>query len=256
MIKKFALGFHSYFSGLGFWTKNSSLLRLSLIPLVINFVFLCAGLVYSINHISDVVSHIVSQPEAWYQYILYYFVVILTTVSLFLIVVFIVLTLANVLAFPFNSLLAERALRIHEPAHGGKGQWFAKAKANLAALFRRTLVFLIVGCLLIIATLIPGLGVIGAGVGVFLMAYDRLDYGFDHFAWTFQQRKRFVRGNFWEIMGFAVGLGLTTSIPMLNILIQPGSVVAGSLMVAKINRREVTLEGSHSQAPRQPPTTS
>jgi len=249
-MKKFKYGFQSYFVGFGYWMKNSSLLRLSIIPVAINFVFLVAGFIFSINHVGEIVEKIISSPQFWYQYILYYILYALTFLSLFLIILFIVLTAANLLAFPFNSLLAEKAIHIHEPSPKEKTRWLKKTWTNLGALFRRTLVFLTVGGLLIVATLIPGLGVIGAAIGIFLLAYDRLDYGFDHYGLHVDLRKKFVRENFWEVLGFAAGLGLTSSIPVVNILAQPGGVVAGALMVAKLTGRDSSLERTHSQTPR------
>lgn len=255
-MKSFARGFHNYFVGLGFWMKNSSLLRLSIIPLILNFIFLIWGLVFAISHVSEVVSRIVSAPQVWYQYFLYYLLVLLTALGLFLVVVFLTLTVANLIAFPFNSILAERALKLHDHEPGLQTHWFIKVKTNLGAMVRRTIIFLIIGGALLIAGLIPGLGILGGVVGVFLMAYDRMDYGFDHFTWTFSQRKQFVKTHFWEIAGFAAGLGLTSGLPVINILAQPGSVVSGALLVADISGRNTPLEGHHSQASGRPPEKS
>lgn len=252
-MKNFIVGFNKYFTGIGFWMKNSSLLRLSIIPLILNFVFLVGGFVFSLNYLPDVVNRIISAPHIWYQYILYYFVVMLTAVSLFILVFFVVFIMANLLAFPFNGIIAERALKIHEPLERPKHPVLKQLRINFLAMTRRTFVFLIIAIILACAALIPGLGVVGAGIGVFLMAYDRLDYGFDHFVLPFDQRMRFVKANFGEILGFAAGFGLTAMIPVINILIQPGSVVAGALLVSEIKRRESSVEGTHTQTSRGTP---
>jgi CysZ protein len=220
-----------------------------MIPIIINFVFLVSGFIFSINHVGEIVEKIVSDPHFWYQYVLYYILYVVTFLSLFLIILFVVLTAANLLAFPFNSLLAEKAIHIHKQSPKERARWIKKTWSNLGALLRRTLIFLIVGGVLILATLIPGLGVIGAAIGIFLLAYDRLDYGFDHYGLTFEARKKFVREHFLEVLGFAVGLGLTSSIPVVNILAQPGGVVAGSLLVVKLTGRDPLLERPHSQTP-------
>lgn len=257
-MRKFIKGFQHYFLGLSFWTKNSSLLRLSIIPLILNFIFLVAGFVFSLNKLPDLVNKIISTPQLWYQYILYYVVLLVTALSLFLIVFFLTFVLANLIAFPFNGIIADRALKIHEVVPGSNHPIFKKARINMIAMVRRTIVFLIIGVILVFAALIPGLGIIGAGIGVFLMAYDRLDYGFDHFALTFNERREFIKAHFGEFLGFAAGFGLTATIPVINILIQPGSIVSGALLVSELhrNRRDSPLERNHSQTSRGTPTIS
>lgn len=260
-MRKFAKGFQHYFLGLSFWTKNSSLLRLSIVPLILNFIFLVAGFVFSLNRLPELVNKIISIPEFWYQYILYYAVLLITALSLFLIVFFLTFVLANLVAFPFNGIIAERALKIHEPVSGTTHPALKKAQINFAAMVRRTIVFLIIGVVLAFASLIPGLGIVGAGIGVFLMAYDRLDYGFDHFAWSFNERREFIKAHFGEFLGFAAGFGLTATIPVINILIQPGSVVSGALLVRElaapsVTRRDSSVERNHSQTSRGTPPIS
>lgn len=247
-MKNFAFGFSTFFGGLRLWARTPALLKLSIIPFLVDFVFFVGGLIFAMAQIPTLLAHIVSQPEFWYQYVWYYFVMIVTALSLFLIVIFIVFVAANLLLFPFNDILADRVLEIHHALpHREKGlkSWWQKTKRNSSAMAKKTIILLVVAGFLALATLVPGLGFFAALIGVFIMAFDRLDYSFDHYQWTFKQRVSFMKSNLGAVLGFATGLGLTTAIPMINILAMPGSVVAGASLVAHLSQR-TNLERSHS----------
>src|SRR5690242_14375519 len=101
---KIARGFHLYFSGLGFWFHRKSLLRLSIIPFILDFICISLGLTFTAIKLPLAVSYLVSKPSVWYQYFLYYFIFALTGLTLFFLTIFVVSVLANLIAFPFNDL--------------------------------------------------------------------------------------------------------------------------------------------------------
>src|SRR5205807_207024 len=98
--------------------------------------------------IPEIVAHLVHKPELWYQFIWYYFILILTSLSLFFIVIFIVFIFANLLAFPFNDLLAEKTLALNSALpekKAGLKSWASKSVKNMNAMFKKTLIMLVVG---------------------------------------------------------------------------------------------------------------
>jgi CysZ protein len=252
-MRSFVRGFSGYFAGLRFWMRTRSLFALSLIPLILNMVLFAAGLVFAISKIPEVVAYVVHKPEVWHQYVLYYFVLILTALTFFILTLFTVTVVANFIAFPFNDKLAEKtlmltgALETHPITFKG---WLRGSAKNMAAMLKKALFLLVIAGVLLFAALIPGLGLIAGFIGVFLITFDILDYSFDHFHLSFQERMRFIRGHFLEMLGFTFALGLTTAIPVLNMLMLPGSVVSGARLVADIKKRSPSIERSHPQTPR------
>jgi uncharacterized protein involved in cysteine biosynthesis len=250
-MTRIASGFSIYFRGMKLWATQRELLRLSAIPFFIDLVCLALGFYFTITRLPGVVAKIVHAPELWYQYVFYYLVLLITSLSLFFIVIFVVFIFANLLTFPFNDLLAERTLRIlsafpeGETNNGRLRSWLRKSVTNSSAMAKKTLILLIVGGVMMVSTLLPGLGFLAALVGVFLMAFDRVDSSFDHFQWPLRRRIDFVKEHFLEMIGFAGALGLTTAIPVINILVMSGSVVAGATLVAHLTKGESKLERSH-----------
>jgi CysZ protein len=253
-MKRFAKGFHLFFAGLRLWIRSKKLLGISAFPLVIDFFCLAGGAYVAFLKIPSITAMIVSAPVFWYQYLLYYFVMIITALSLLLIVIFGVYVVASLLTFPFNDILAERTLRHHEVLQGeprGFKGWMKRSAANSGAMFRRTAILLVVGCFLFLSTLIPGVAVIAGFISAVILATDRIDYSFDQFGWSFKQRVSFIKSALPEIVGFAAALGLTSLIPIINILIMPGSIVAGAVLVSDLIKKGPTpLERPHSQASR------
>jgi len=212
-VKNIFKGFKIYFDGLKFWLRSPALLRLSIIPLLIDFVIFAGALVFAMSELPKIMGQIVSQPDFWYQYLWYYFLWLLTALSLFLIVMFFAFVVANLLAFPFNDLLAEKTLLLHEALperSSGVKSWAKKTAKNAASMAKKTVFLIIIAGILALATLLPGLGIIASFIGVFMMAVDRVDYSFDHHVMTFKQRLSFVKSNYTLILGFALGMGLTT----------------------------------------------
>jgi CysZ protein len=244
-----ARGFWIYFRGLKLWASHRELWSLSIIPFLLDLICLIAGLFYTFTKGPLIVGHFLQRPDIWYKLILYYGALALTILSLFFAVVFVVFIVGNLLAFPFNGMMAEKTLLIMEAHSDEEKSWgsiLKKTMRNTGAMFKKTLILLVAGVFIFAATLIPFLGLIGAALSIFLMAYDRVDYSFDHYRWSFKQRVSFVKSHLPEMIGFSVALGLTTVLPIINMLVMPGSVVAGASLVADIQKRNPSLERSHT----------
>jgi CysZ protein len=212
-------------------------LRLSIIPFFIYLICLVAGITFAIAKLPETVRFVIAPPQVWYQYILYYALMVLTAVAFFFITLFVSSVVGNLVAFPFNDALSEKTLLMTNSLVESKWEfrtWVSKSVKNLGAMARKAMVLLIAGGLLFFAALIPGLGVVAGAIGIFIMAVDLMDFTFDHFQMSFSERKAFVRSNLPEMIGFTGGLALTMTIPIVNMLALPGSVVAAAWLFSKI----------------------
>jgi uncharacterized protein involved in cysteine biosynthesis len=243
-VSGFALGFFTYFRGLQVWLRSGALLRLSIVPWVLDAFCMMLGLYYAGTHVGAVTASFWSlfarQPEHWYQFALYYGLYALTGLSLFFLVILFVVIFANLIVFPINDSMAEKTLRLEGavlPGTRGARAWAGKSIRNTLAMVEKAAVLLGAGSLLTLgALLIPGFGFIAAAAGVFLIAIDRMDYACDQYQMGFGARMSLIRANFATVAGFATALGLMTAIPFVNVLLMPGGVVAGACLVAQLRR--------------------
>src|SRR6185369_11713891 len=105
---------------------------------------------------------------------------------------------------------------------------------NFSAMMQKGIVYIPIIALLVLGALIPGLGIIAAILGVFLLTYELFDFSFDACHMTFKQRIAFIKAHLGLIVGWSTALGLTTLIPGINILIMPGSVVSAAWLFYKL----------------------
>lgn len=230
-------GFFIFFEGIKLWLSERSLRRISLIPFFIDGIGLIAGVYLTFQLIPLVIEKILVRPEVGFQLLLYQLLVLVVSISLFFVVLFILFIFANLLALPFNDLLAERTLRLRLSFPAGPRnikEWLLRNARNLKTTAIKTGILLVAGVVLALASLIPVAGVFAAFVGIFLLATDRLDYTFDHYHLSFRERLLFIRTHHLEMLGFTLALAGCMAVPVINILVYPGSVVGGALMVAKL----------------------
>lgn len=241
MVRRVASGFTGYFQGLRFWSRHSQLVRLSIIPFFIYVAFLVVGLGFAIGKIPETVNYVISRPEVWYQYIFYYLLMVATGLAFFFITLFLVSVISRLIAFPFNDALAEKTLLLNKVLTAENWSfkaWASKSAKNFGAMLGKTLVLLLVGAVLVVAALLPGLGIVAGAVGMFILAWDMMDFSFDHFQMPFTERRHFIRRNLPEMIGFTGAMALTMAIPVLNMLALPGSVVAAACLFSKVKQLE------------------
>lgn len=229
-------GFSTYFGGLRIWTTKGSLLGLSVIPFILDLVCLTAGVYFAVSRTPALVSHFTANP-LWY-----YPLLLITGAGLLLAAAFISLLFANLIVFPFNDRLAEKTLALKQALpekRKGLRSWFSASLKNASSMFKKTMLLLVAGIVMIVLAWIPGLGFVVAAASAVLMAIDRMDYAFDHYQWSFRERLTFTARHFPEVLGFAAGLGLTAMIPVFNVIFLPGSVVAGASLVAELAKKHV-----------------
>lgn len=144
--------------------------------------------------------------------------------------------LARLIVAPLYSLLAERALiergvRVDEPFRALS--WLALTMRMAWISFLKTSLFALVGIILFGFSFIPGLNLIAMFGFVHIVAFDICDYSFEAMGWPLATRIQHFRKHWPVFSGFAFGLGLAMLIPGLNLLLLPGAVVGGALIVSR-----------------------
>ncbi|MBK7889450.1 MAG: EI24 domain-containing protein [Bdellovibrionales bacterium] len=144
--------------------------------------------------------------------------------------------LARLIVAPLYSMLAERTLietgvRVDEPFRALS--WMALTARMAWISLLKTALFAVVGMLLFGFSFIPGLNVLATIGFVHIVAFDICDYSFEAMGWPLAARFRHFRAHWPVFSGFAFGLGVAMLIPGLNLLLLPGAVVGGALIVGR-----------------------
>ena len=150
--------------------------------------------------------------------------------------------IARLFAAPFYALLAERAL-VEVGARPAEAfrvwPWLGLTVRMFGTSLWKAGLFGLIGVILFAFSFLPGLNLIATLGFIHMISFDVCDYAFEGMGWSWAQRVQHFQNHWPEFSGFAFGLGLVMVIPGLNLLILPGAVVGGALLVdrtVKIDR--------------------
>lgn len=74
--------------------------------------------------------------------------------------------------------------------------------------------------------LIPGVNILAPIVTAFCLGWDAIDYPLARRGWSFKERRRFAKNNFWSVLG----LGLWFLIPGLQMILMPLAIAGGTIL--------------------------
>ncbi len=145
---------------------------------------------------------------------------------------------ANVLASPFNGLLAEAVERhLRHPGQPLEFRWkslFAEAGRALYAALRKLLYFVWRALPLVVLSFIPGLNLVAPLLwivfGGWMLAIEYLDCPLGNHGQLFPVAVDRLRGERAMALGFGVSLSLLTMVPVLNVLAMPIGVAGATAM--------------------------
>jgi len=153
--------------------------------------------------------------------------------------------LANFIAAPFNSLLAERVEQyLTGQLREEDGNWghLLRSLPTVMASELHKLGYLLLWMVpLILLTLIPGLNLISSlawlGFGAWLLALEYADYPMGNHEYSFRQVRARLREDRALALGFGGMVTLLASIPLVNLVAMPVSVAgATALWVDELSR--------------------
>lgn len=220
--------------------QRPRLRRFVLVPLLVN-ILLFAGLLYAaygwFQHLMNAVLSYLPAWLDWLQYLLWP----LFAISALLIIFYTFTLIANIIAAPFNGLLAE-AVEKHltdQPLPGSEG-WKQLIRELIPTLFseiQKLLYFVLWAIPFGIAFLIPGLNLFAPILwGVFsawMLTLEYMDYPMGNHGMLFKQQRRRAREKRMLSLGFGVAAMLLTMIPVVNFIAMPSAVAGATAMWVK-----------------------
>ncbi|KTG17032.1 hypothetical protein AUR63_01615 [Guyparkeria sp. XI15] len=234
--------------GLGYWLAGWRLMwqpglrRFTLIPLAINvLLFALAGWLL----LSFAGSWIDSLLPGWLDF-LYWLLMPLLVITLLVATYFSFTLVANLIAAPFNAILAARVeahLTGSPPAENGAG-FLAEAGRALVDQIRRLLYLAAWAIPLLVLLFIPGLNLL-APVAWFLfsawmMTVEYVDNPAGNHGLSFAEQRRRLRQRPALTLGFGSLMTLMTLVPVANFLAMPVGVCGATRMwVEGFQRKEL-----------------
>ncbi len=240
MITVLFKGFGYIFTGLSLITQKG-IRPFVLVPLLINTVLFAGGIWLAKSQLEYWMAHLLPSWLSWLEWLLWPIFAVL----IFFVVFYVFTLVANILAAPFNAVLAEK---VEARLNGQPIPEFAGYK-SLPALITRTFrselsKLWYMGkwfVLLLILTVIPGVNIVAPVAwtlfGAWMLAIEYADYPMGNHNLFFRDELAALKKNRAEALGFGWLLSLMTVVPVLNFLSMPVGVAGGTaLWVKKLSK--------------------
>ncbi len=237
----FAAGLSFWVRGWGLLLTQRRLLMLAIVPFLIAvtiagvFTWILFG--HLASWVEMLVTFILGTTSGFWSQLLYYPLVVGGGLLLLVSCVFVSYFAHSILAIPFYSLLAERALILNGLKVDRSfmlGVWLRTSLRMLRVSVIKSILFLSLGVLLFILSFIPVVNIIAIFLTLMILAFDLLDYSFEGMEYGLRERLGLIWRNRSTWAGMALALGLTLFIPGFTLVIAPGAVVGGTLVLQEI----------------------
>jgi uncharacterized protein involved in cysteine biosynthesis len=253
MIKDFFTGISYSFKGFSLFSKNRTLWKFALIPLLINILSLILLLTLYFHYFSDIFSFIttplgtldITTPENifWHildglLWVLRFLMKALFFLFSFILIFVVIFIVSSIINAPFYELLTEKILVLHNDLEDKPFQlktFLIELKHTFAIESYKLLVFASIAIVLFIGSLIPLIGPFFTLLGFFFAAWV--------FAFGLCTYPMLIKKNSFKEMiswalnnkGLLIGFGMLSTIPIIGILTIHFQV-AGSALI-HMNRK-------------------
>jgi CysZ protein len=238
--------FFNLFTGMSFAFSGFKLIsqpgirRFVMIPLSINICLFASAVYLLVSQFKQWLESLLPDfPDwlGWLESAIYWLLWPLFSLMIIVLVFYIFTFVANLIASPFNSLLAEKieALLKQQPLDTGPSfpLWkdiiksIATEIGKLFYLIRWFILLLIISFIPVVNLAAPALWII---FGAWMLSIEYLDYPMGNHRQTYKQIKNQKLEHKSQSMGFGFGVFILTSIPLLNFLAMPASVAGATAL--------------------------
>lgn len=248
MISNLFKGFGHIFSGLKLITQPG-IRRFVMIPLSINIALFGGATWYLFIKFDEWINQLLPDfPDwlSWLETMVYWILWPLFSIMILLVIFYTFSFIANLIAAPFNSLLAEKVENYltNKPVDTGPSYpTMETIKRSIGSELGKLLYFFIWWVLLFIFTLIPGVNLIAPFLwilfGAWMFSLEYLDYPMANNGKFFKDINKQAMSKRSLSLGFGGGVMLFTSIPGLNLIAMPAAVAGATSLWVK-NREDLS----------------
>lgn len=209
---------------------NNGLKRFIVLPIICNFL-LFAGLFYLIYHYAFPYSlYVTNQLPSWLSFLNGLFLIIFV-ISFFLLFLSMFTVLFNIVAAPFNGLLAEKAQNLlygsNIPSLSFTEIAWRSIKRQgqfLAYFFPRFLLMIILFFVPFLHPVYPFLWLL---FNAWILSIQYQDFVMDNNLINFREMRFMVKDKAMMSTGFGLLINLVSFVPILNLIILPAAVIGG-----------------------------
>ena len=226
-IKYFFSGFKLIFS--------PGLKRFVLIPLIINISIFALGFWLGMEWFDQFLTKMLPAWLAWAEFILWP----IFALSYFLIVFYLFALIANIIAAPFNGLLAEKVeLRLRNDSSQDNQSTIKKLLKELprtvGSEINKLFYFLLRSLPLLILFLIPGINLIAPIIwfsfSAWMLSLEYLDYPLGNHGIFFKHTRALAKQKRARCLSFGAMVSTFTMIPVLNFIVMPVAVAGATAL--------------------------
>ncbi len=248
MIKDFLFGIQYFFKGFTL-AVNPKIRPYVVIPLLINFALFTILIWLAFQYLN---SYITAMIPDWLQWeFVRMIIAFILGIGLVVMSSFAFVMVANLIAAPFNAILAEKTeqlLRGTPPPSTGRIGSFIKSYFHAIGsqinkifyMISRAIPLLILFWIPVVNFIAPVLWVL---FSAWMQAIEYIDYPASNHEILFKKQKQLLSAKRGASLGFGTTAMLFTTIPILNLLVMPISVIAmTALYVEKLNVTDSKLD--------------
>lgn len=229
-------GFHYFALGWRLITRPG-LKRFVILPLLANIIILGSAFWWLYGQIGEMVNWVMEKVPDWLQW-LSYVIWPLSVIFILLVFTYFFSTIANIIASPFNGLLAEKLegqiTGINPPDTGLLG-----ITKDIPRILKREIIkvvyYLPRAIVLLLLYFVPVVGQTVAPIlwfifGAWMMAIQYNDFPFDNHKVSFANMKSTLKKDKWNNLQFGMVINIFTMIPILNLVIMPVAICGATAM--------------------------
>ncbi len=220
---------------------------LVLIPLLINFILFASATSFAASWLQNWITAITTSVPDWLQWLVWaiWFLFAILALAIY---AFTFTILANLIGSPFYGVIAQRVIAAEIAVDQSNilaetgllsGAWnsLVRELQLIGYFLPRTVA---VGIVAMMMSFIPVANllapIIAGSWAAWCLCLQYLDYAADNRGVTFLALRKKVSDNRLNSMGFGLTALLTSAIPLVNLVMLPASVVAGSLLWCRQHR--------------------
>lgn len=218
------------------WLPKSGLRRFVALPLLINIVMFGAGVAWSYGQFEQFDQTLQGWLPTWLNW-LHWLIWPLFALTVLVALFYGFSVMTNLLAAPFNSLLAAQVAQQVGPARPPRPApspvWKELLLSPLAVI-NKLLYFIGWALPLVPLSLIPAVNMAAPPLwilfGAWMLALEYADYPLSNRGLSFRDQRRLLRRHWPLALGFGSVVLLLTLIPLVNFLAMPAAVIGATLM--------------------------
>jgi len=221
-FSEFFRGVKTFLAGVSWLRRHPGAFLALGVPWVLGFAALGVGWTFFVQYQDVWMARILfDRPDSWILLPVYLVAKALVYLGLLGLSLLLCLLMVNVLAAPLYEWISGKVEKDLTGSCQEMGFW-----ASLRLIPEELKKVVMIAGVSILLLFIPGINVLSFFIAAFFIGWEFYDYPLQRRGWTLQQRWRFVRGDFWAVLGF----GLWLTIPVLQLFLLPLAVAGGTML--------------------------